>query len=117
MLALGIILIVLSAGALVVVLANGTADQAALYSGKVELPTLVVFLAGAATLLVFIMGLEMFRSGIRRANRNRKDSRRLRKLEQREQQSREPSESGSAGTTRSSRASSEPHETPPPPAS
>jgi|1186.fasta_scaffold46430_2 hypothetical protein len=84
MLALGVILVLLSAGAFVAVLASGADERAALYSGNVELPTLVIFLAGAATLLVFIMGLELLRSGVRRANRNRKDSRRLRKLEERE---------------------------------
>ena len=118
MLALGIILILLSAGALAAVLASGTNEQAALYSGTVELPTLVIFLAGAATLLVFIMGLELLRSGIRKANRNRKDARRLRKLEQREGQRREGTgttgEDAPRTTTDTRTASSEPHETPPP---
>ena len=112
MLALGIILILLSAGALVTVLLSGTDEQAALYSGTVELPTLVMFLAGAGTLLIFIMGLELFRSGIRKANRNRKDSRRLRKLEQ------ERRAQAGTGTEDAPRTTSgEPHETPPPPAS
>ena len=39
--------------------------------------TLVVFLLGAATLLVFIMGLELVRLGIRRANESRKAKKRL----------------------------------------
>jgi uncharacterized integral membrane protein len=112
MLALGIILILLSAGALVVVLTSGANEQATLFSGNVELPTSVVFLAGAATLLIFIMGLELLRSGIRRANRNRKDSRRLKRLEQ-EQQRGEP---GGTADERTARAN-EPHETPPPPSS
>lgn len=113
MLALGIILILLSAGALVVALTSGAGEQATLFSGNVELPTFVIFLAGAATLLVFIMGLELFRSGIRRANRKRKDSRRLRKLEQREQQRHGSGEPAGERTT----SSREPNETPPPPAS
>lgn len=112
MLALGIILILVSAGALVVVLTSGASEHAAMFSGKVELPTFVVFLAGAATLLIFIMGLELFRSGVRRANRNRKDSRRLRKLEQ--EQQRHAGDEPSRERTTSSR---EPNETPPPPAS
>ncbi len=111
MLALGIILILVSAGALVVVLTSGASEQAALFSGKVELPTFVVLLAGAATLLIFIMGLELFRSGVRRANRNRKDSRRLRKLEQ--EQQRRPGDEPSRERT----STREPNETPPPPAS
>ena len=112
MLALGVILILLSAGTLVVALTSGTGENATLFSGNVELPTFVVFLAGAATLLVFIMGLELFRSGIRRANRNRKDSRRLRKLEQERQR-------GAAGEPTGERTTSagQPNETPPPPAS
>ena len=112
MLALGIILILLSAGALVVVLTSGANEQATLFSGNVELPTFVIFLAGAATLLIFIMGLELVRSGIRRANRNRKDSRRLKKLE-REQHRGEGDGTADGRTGRSN----EPHETPPPPAS
>ena len=85
MLALGIILILVSAGSLVAVLANGTGDEAVIF-GNVTMPTLVVFLAGAAALLVFIMGLELVRSGIRRAHSNRKTKKKLRKFEQREGQ-------------------------------
>ena len=81
MFVLGLVLILLSAGALVAVLASGTDDRSALYGGTVELPTLIIFLAGAAALLLFIMGLELVRSGIKRANTNRKNSKRLRKLE------------------------------------
>jgi hypothetical protein len=97
MLALGVILILLSAGAFVAVLASGTDERAALYSGNVELPTLVMFLAGAAALLIFIMGLELLRSGVRRANRNRKDSRRLRKLEERDGRRRDQGADPAAG--------------------
>jgi hypothetical protein len=97
MLALGVILILLSAGAFAAVLASGTDERAALYSGNVELPTLVMFLAGAAALLIFIMGLELLRSGVRRANRNRKDSRRLRKLEEREGRRRGPAAEPATG--------------------
>ena len=84
MFVLGLILILLSAGALVAVLASGTDDQAAMYGGSIELPTLVLFLAGAAALLLFIMGLELVRSGVKRANQNRLNKKRLRKLEKRE---------------------------------
>jgi hypothetical protein len=115
MLVLGILLILLSAGALLAVLGSGTDEQAGLYSGTVELPTLVMFLAGAATLLIFIMGLELLRSGIRKANRNRKDTSRLRKLEQRENERR--ARAGEATDDSPRTTSSGPHETPPPPAS
>jgi hypothetical protein len=85
MFVLGLILILLSAGALVAVLASGTDDTAALYGGSVTMPTLVVFLLGAGALLVFVIGLELVRSGVKRANQNRRDKRRLRKLERREE--------------------------------
>lgn len=85
MLVLGLILLLLSAGTLVAVLASGTDDHAVLYGGSLEMPTLVVFLAGAVALLVFILGLELVRSGIRRARENRRTKQRLRKLEKREE--------------------------------
>lgn len=97
MFVLGLILILLSAGALVAVLASGTDDQAAMYGGSLNLPTLVVFLAGAAALLLFIMGLELVRSGLKRANQNRKNTRRLRKLEKREEQRRRETPDTTAG--------------------
>ncbi len=90
MLVLGLILILLSAGTVIGVLASGTDDKAVLYGDTLHMPTLVVFLAGAATLLVFIMGLELLRSGIRRANENRKTKKRLRTLEAREEKRTEP---------------------------
>ena len=99
MFVLGLILILLSAGALVAVLASGTDDQAAMYGGSLNLPTLVVFLAGAAALLLFIMGLELVRSGLKRANQNRKNTRRLRKLERREEARRAEEPGGTTGTT------------------
>jgi hypothetical protein len=85
MFVLGLILILVSAGALAAVLASGTDDTAALYGGSVSMPTLVVFLLGAGALLLFVMGLELVRSGVKRANQNRRDRRRLRKLESREE--------------------------------
>ncbi len=94
MFALGLILILLSAGVLVAVLASGTDDQAVMYGGGLHLPTLVVFLAGAAALLLFMMGLELVRSGLKRANRNRKNTKRLRKLEKREALQRETAATG-----------------------
>jgi uncharacterized integral membrane protein len=81
-LALGVILILLAAGAFVAVLSSGADEQATLFGGNVELPTMVVFLAGAVAMLLFIMGLELFRSGVRRANHNRRTKKKLRTLEQ-----------------------------------
>jgi hypothetical protein len=136
MLVLGLILILVSAGSLVAVLASGTDDKAVLF-GNVTMPTLVVFLLGAAALLIFIMGLELVRSGVRRANENRKAKKKLRTLEKREATrsdaptAGEPTGTGTAAasttgeptrhdgdptTTQPIRTSGdEPHQTPPPP--
>jgi hypothetical protein len=85
MLVLGLILVLLAAGVVVGVVASGTDDQAKLYGEHVHVPTLVVFLVGAGTLLVLLAGLQLMRIGMRRANRNRKNSKRLRNLEKREE--------------------------------
>jgi uncharacterized membrane protein YciS (DUF1049 family) len=85
MLVLGLILVLLAAGVVIAVVVSGTDDQAVLYGGNVHVPTLVVFLVGACTLLVLLAGLQLMRVGMRRANRNRKDSKRLRSLEKREE--------------------------------
>jgi hypothetical protein len=95
MLVLGIVLILIAAGSFVAVLASGTDDHAVLYGGSVQMPTLVVFLAGALALLIIVLGVELVRSGIRRANQNRQTKKRLRKLEKREQLRRE--QAGSEG--------------------
>lgn len=100
MFVLGLILILLSAGSLIAVLSSGTGDQASLYGGSVQLPTLVIFLAGAAALLIFIMGLELVRSGVRRANENRKAKKRLRKLEKREELRRDEPAGPTPGTAK-----------------
>ena len=97
MLVLGLVLILLAAGSFVAVLASGTDDKAMLYGGSVEMPTLVIFLAGALALLVIVLGVELVRSGIRRANQNRQTKKRLRKLERREQLRRE--DQAAAGDT------------------
>ena len=103
MLVLGLVLILLSAGTLVAVLSSGTDDHARLFGGAIDVSTLVVFLAGAAALLVFIMGLELVRSGVRRANENRKTKKKLRSYEKREGQRTDgPADLGTsdgAGTT------------------
>ena len=123
MLVLGLVLILFAAGSFVAVLASGTDDKAALYGGSVEMPTLVVFLAGALALLIVVLGVELVRSGIRRASQNRQTKKRLRKLEQREQLRRQDETSeGPAGTTGSDATEdtrpdtgSDPHATPPDP--
>jgi uncharacterized integral membrane protein len=96
MLVLGLILILLSAGALVAVLSSGTDDKSLLFGGNLEVPSLVMFLAGAATLLLFIMGLELVRSGTRRANENRKTKKKLKQLERQQQEQRDHQPVGTA---------------------
>jgi hypothetical protein len=108
MLVLGLILILISAGALVAVLSSGTDDHALLFGGAIDVPSLVVFLAGAAALLVFIMGLELVRSGARRANENRKAKKKLRKLEKREEQREGATTAGTVGTTTTAPTDGEP---------
>ncbi|HZJ05498.1 MAG TPA: hypothetical protein VFD59_08520 [Nocardioidaceae bacterium] len=82
MLVLGLILILFSVGVLVTALVGGANDTAELDIGFLsgETSTMVVFLFGAATVLIFVMGLEMTRSGVRRANRHRKDKKELNRL-------------------------------------
>ncbi len=84
MLVLGIILVLLAAGALLAALLGGRDDAAELDLGvfSIETTTMGVFLIGAATLLVFVIGLELIRSGTRRANRRRKDKKELGRLSQ-----------------------------------
>jgi hypothetical protein len=100
MLVLGLILILIAAGVLVAMLVSGsTGPQATMFDGHLHASALVFFLIGAATLLVFIMGLELVRSGLRRANRNRKNNRRLRRLERREAARRDEASRREAATT------------------
>jgi hypothetical protein len=82
MLALGLVLVVLAALVLVAAIAGGADDSAHYYVGslQVDLSTMAVFLLGAATLLVFVIGLELTRSGLRRANRRRKEDRTNRRV-------------------------------------
>jgi hypothetical protein len=79
MLVLGIILVILAAGALLAALFGGRDDAADLDLGvlSIETTTMGVFLIGAATLLIFVIGLELIRSGTRRANRHRKERKQL----------------------------------------
>ncbi len=84
MLALGFVLVVISTVFLVAALAGGSDDPAGFDLGifDVETDTRGVFLLGAATVLLFVMGLELIRSGVRRTNRVRKDKKQLNRLTQ-----------------------------------
>jgi hypothetical protein len=84
MLLLGLLLILVAAAVLVLALLGGTGDQATILNGHSHVATLAVFLAGAVTLLLFMLGLDVSRSGLSRFRQLRRDQRRLRKLEKRE---------------------------------
>lgn len=97
MLALGLILIVVAAVALVAALAGGSNDPATFDLGlfNVQTNTLGVFLIGAATVLIFVMGLEFTRSGLRRANRHRKEKKDYHQLSERYGNENEPKQKSS----------------------
>jgi hypothetical protein len=100
MLVLGLVLILIAAGVLVAMLVSGsTGPEATMFDGHLHASALIFFLIGAGTLLVFIMGLELVRSGLRRANRNRKNNKRLRRLERREAAHRGEAPQRDAATT------------------
>ncbi len=82
MLVLGLILILVAAAALIAALVGGSNDSATFDLGIIDVETtsLGVFLIGAATVLLFVMGLELARSGVRRANRRRKEQKQYQKL-------------------------------------
>ncbi|HET6625040.1 MAG TPA: hypothetical protein VFG63_01505 [Nocardioidaceae bacterium] len=85
MLVLGLILILLSAVALIAAVAGGSNDPANFDLGifDVQTNTMGVFLIGAGTVLLFVMGLELTRSGLRRANRRRKEQKEYTRLSER----------------------------------
>jgi len=82
MLALGLVLVALAAVLVTVAIVGGAAQEARFDLGAfdIETNTLVVFLMGAATLLVFVAGLELIRSGVRRARQHRHDKKELDRL-------------------------------------
>lgn len=110
MFVLGLILVLLAA-LLIAAAVLGGADDAASYDlGSLELSGLsvaVVFLGGALTLLVLVIGLALLRVAARRSRSRRRESKELNKvsakLEQREAELREerathPTTSGDPGT-------------------
>ncbi len=92
MLVLGLVLILLAAAVMILVIAAGANDPATLTLGNVRWDTSAValFLAGVLAMLVLIVGLDLLRSGMRRARQRRRDAKKLgelsAKLEQREAQ-------------------------------
>ena len=85
MLVLGLILVLISVVVLIAALVGGSSDTVAfdLGVGTFGTTAMTVFLLGAATVLVFVMGLELTRSGIRRESRRRKEKKELHRLSER----------------------------------
>lgn len=90
MLVLGLILVLVATGALVAALVGGSNDPAQFDLGlfDVQTNTLGVFLIGAATVLLLVLGLELIRAGLRRASRRRQERKQLKRLEAREAETR-----------------------------
>lgn len=82
MLVLGLILVLISVVALIAALVGGSSDTVEfdLGVGTFGTTTTTVFLLGAATVLVFVVGLELTRSGIRLESRRRKEKKELHRL-------------------------------------
>jgi hypothetical protein len=88
MLALGVLLVAIAAVALLAALVGGSNEAADFDLGLFtwDTTTMGVFLLGCATVLVFVMGLELIRSGARRAHARRKEHKELTRLSQRLQE-------------------------------
>lgn len=82
MFALGIILILLAAGVLLLAVVSGAQTPATFELGgaSVTMEPLWVFLAGAMTVLLLVLGLELVRAGARRASKRRKEKKELNRL-------------------------------------
>lgn len=96
MLALGIILVLIAGGVLAAALLGTSPDPVTFDLGVVDIEAspLGVFLAGAVTLLLLVIGVSLVRTGVRRANRRRQEKRELHRLsekyETRETRDRDP---------------------------
>lgn len=79
---IGVLLIVLAALMLVVTLVGGSGTTVVLDLGPFDLTTssLGVYLIGVATVLIFVAGLELLRSGMRRSWARRRELKRARAL-------------------------------------
>ena len=82
MIVLGLVLALLAVGLLLAVVFGGANDRADYVVGglELEMSTMAVFLIGAVTLLIFVVGLSLVRSGSRRAAQRRKDQKELGRL-------------------------------------
>lgn len=78
MLVLGLILILLAAGLFIGFLSSGT--QQVTFDGgflNITMSTLAIYLLGAVTLLLLVLGLALIRNGTRKANQRRKEHKEL----------------------------------------
>jgi hypothetical protein len=85
MLALGIILVLIAAGAAIAAVFGGTGQPATFDLGVVEVQTntLGSFLLGAVTVVVLVLGLALIRAGAARARRRRQERKELKTLHKR----------------------------------
>lgn len=81
MFALGIILILLAVGAFLAAVVGASNDMSTFELGafNVEMNTLGVFFAGAATVLLLMLGLALVKAGVAGANRRRREKKELRR--------------------------------------
>jgi membrane protein implicated in regulation of membrane protease activity len=106
MFVLGLILILLAAALLLGAMVGGADDRATFDMGSLNMSmsTTVVFLLGALTLLMLILGLALMRSAARRAAQRRKEAKELSrlsaKLEEREAELRRDEHRTGGDTTR-----------------
>ena len=99
MLVLGIILVLLAAGAILAALVAAPAQTATFDLGafSLEMNTVGVFFAGAGAVVLLAIGLELIRSGLRRANQRRKEKKELNRLSKLE--ARSGTAAGASGST------------------
>lgn len=82
MFVLGLLLLLIAAGLLLVAVIGGADDRAELNMGSLalEVNTAVVFLTGALTLVLLMLGLVLIRSAARRATQRRREAKELSRL-------------------------------------
>lgn len=103
MLTLGVILLLVAIVTIVAVAAGASEEPVVVELGwvSVDVEPLVLFLVGGATVLLLVVGVELIRGGVARANRRRKERkeliRRAEELEAREAQAGTGSGTASAG--------------------
>lgn len=82
MLVLGVILLVLCGGALLAAVFGGSTETATFDLGPVhaQTTTFSVFLVGVFTVVLFAIGLQLVRAGVRRARQRRSEKKELARL-------------------------------------